>query len=155
MMFGSEQYMSAIFKKIVIATDGSKLTQKAIDMGIKIAREVHSKVYAIYVVDTVTYTNIYKDVTWEPGAFLKEEGERAVMAVKDNAVGTDVETFILEGNPALEITRFAADNDCDLIVVGTLGKSGIEHILLGSVAEKVMRIASCPVLVVKSSKKPK
>ena len=146
--------MSELFKKILIATDGSKRTQNAVDMGLKMAREQHSKVYAVYVVDTVTFTSIPMDVTWENMyQLLKDEGEEAVNVIKDNAAGIDVETHVLEGNPAVEITKFANDNGVDLIVMGTLGKSGIDRILLGSTAEKVIRIANCPVLVIKSSKK--
>jgi nucleotide-binding universal stress UspA family protein len=146
--------MAELFKKILIATDGSKRTQSAVDMGLKIAREQHSKVYTVYVVDTVTFTSIPMDVTWENMyQLLKDEGEEAVKTIKDNSSGMDVETHVLEGNPAVEITKFAADNGVDLIVMGTLGKSGIDRILLGSTAEKVIRIAGCPVLVIKSSKK--
>jgi len=146
--------MAELFEKILIATDGSKRTQNAVDMGLKIAREQNSKVYAVYVVDTVTFTSIPMDVTWENMyQLLKDEGEEAVKAIKGQAAGVDVETRVLEGNPAVEITRFASDNDVDLIVMGTLGKSGIDRILLGSTAEKVIRIANCPVLVIKSSKK--
>jgi nucleotide-binding universal stress UspA family protein len=146
--------MAELFKKILIATDGSKRTQNAVDMGLKIAREQNSKVYTVYVVDTVTFTSIPMDVTWENMyQLLKEEGEEAVKTIKDNSAGMDVETHVLEGNPAVEITKFAADNGVDLIVMGTLGKSGIDRILLGSTAEKVIRIAGCPVLVIKSSKK--
>jgi nucleotide-binding universal stress UspA family protein len=146
--------MAELFKKILIATDGSKRTQNAVEMGLKIATEQHSKVYAVYVVDTVTFTSIPMDVTWENMyQLLKDEGEDAVKAVKDGAPGADVETHVLEGNPAIEITKFAADNDVDLIIMGTLGKSGIDRILLGSTAEKVIRIANCPVLVIKSNKK--
>jgi nucleotide-binding universal stress UspA family protein len=146
--------MAELFKKILIATDGSKRTQSAVDMGLKIAREQHSKVYTVYVVDTVTFTSIPMDVTWENMyQLLKDEGEEAVKTIKDNSAGMDVETHVLEGNPAVEITKFATDNGVDLIVMGTLGKSGIDRILLGSTAEKVIRIAGCPVLVIKSSKK--
>ena len=146
--------MAELFKKILIATDGSKRTQSAVDMGLKIAREQHSKVYTVYVVDTVTFTSIPMDVTWENMyQLLKDEGEEAVKTIKDNSEGMDVETHVLEGNPAVEITKFATDNGVDLIVMGTLGKSGIDRILLGSTAEKVIRIAGCPVLVIKSSKK--
>ncbi len=144
-----------LFKKILIATDGSKRTQNAVEMGLKIAKERSSKVYAVYVVDTVTFTSIPMDVTWENMyQLLKDEGEDAVKAVKDQApAGVEVETNVLEGNPAVEITKFAAENGADLIVMGTLGKSGIDRILLGSTAEKVIRIAHCPVLVIKSGKK--
>lgn len=146
--------MAEIFKKILIATDGSKRTQSAVETGLQIASDHKSKVYAIYVVDTVTFTSIPMDVTWENMyQLLKDEGEEAVGRVKSAAgPGLDVETRVLEGNPALEITKFAKDNDLDLIVVGTLGKSGIDRLLLGSVAEKVVRIAPCPVLVIKSAK---
>jgi nucleotide-binding universal stress UspA family protein len=146
--------MAELFKKIVIATDGSKRTQNAVETGLEIARVHQSKVHAVYVVDTVTFTSVPMDVTWENMyQLLKEEGEEAVGRVKAAApAGVDVETHVLEGNPALEITKFAKDNDCDLIVVGTLGKSGIDRILLGSVAEKVVRIAPCPVLVIRSQK---
>jgi nucleotide-binding universal stress UspA family protein len=147
--------MAELFKKILIATDGSKRTQNAVEMGLKIAKEQGSKVYAVYVVDTVTFTSIPMDVTWENMyQLLKDEGEDAVKAVKAAApAGVDVDTRVLEGNPAVEITKYAADNGVDLIVMGTLGKSGIDRILLGSTAEKVIRIAGCPVLVIKSEKK--
>ena len=146
--------MAELFKKVLIATDGSMRTQSAVATGIEIAKQHKSKIYAVYVVDTVTFTSIPMDVTWENMyQLLKDEGEAAVNAVKDQAPGTDVEGRVLEGNPAVEITKFAAENGVDLIVMGTLGKSGIDRILLGSTAEKVIRIAGCPVLVIKSEKK--
>jgi nucleotide-binding universal stress UspA family protein len=146
--------MAELFKKILIATDGSKRTQNAVEIGLKLAREQQAKVYAIYVVDTVTFTSIPMDVTWENMyQLLKDEGEDAVKTIKDSAPDVAIETQVLEGNPAVEITKFASDNGADLIVVGTLGKSGIDRILLGSTAEKVVRIAPCPVLVIKSEKK--
>ncbi len=145
--------MAELFKKILIATDGSKRTQNAVETGIELAKQHKSKVYAIYVVDTVTFTSIPMDVTWENMyQLLKDEGEEAVSRVKEAAQGVDVETQVLEGNPAVELTKFAKDNGVELIVVGTLGKSGIDRLLLGSVAEKVVRIAPCPVMVIKSNK---
>jgi nucleotide-binding universal stress UspA family protein len=67
----------------------------------------------------------------------------------------DAETIVLEGHPSNEIIEFAQKNGIDVIVMGTLGKSGLDRFLLGSVAEKVTRNSSVPVLVVKgvSSKK--
>jgi nucleotide-binding universal stress UspA family protein len=146
--------MAELFKKILIATDGSRRTQSAVQMGLEIARSHKSRVYAVYVVDTVTFTSVPMDVTWENMyQLLTEEGEDAVGRVKEaDGPGVEVETHVLEGNPALEITKFAKDNGVDLIVVGTLGKSGIDRLLLGSVAEKIVRIAPCPVLVIKSEK---
>jgi nucleotide-binding universal stress UspA family protein len=60
-----------------------------------------------------------------------------------------VEHVLKEGNPASEILRTAQEKDCDLIVMGTHGRTGVRRVLLGSVAEQVLRRASCPVLTVK------
>ena len=81
---------------------------------------------------------------------LKDEGEKAIEQVKKIADGVKLETFILSGRPAHAITKFAVKNKVDLIVVGSQGKSGLERLLLGSVAESIIRTAECMVLVVKS-----
>ena len=60
-----------------------------------------------------------------------------------------VETSILEGRPAAEIVKFSVAKGIDLIVIGTQGKKGLERLLLGSVAEEIIRSAPCKVLVVK------
>jgi nucleotide-binding universal stress UspA family protein len=63
-----------------------------------------------------------------------------------------VQHILLEGDPATEIVRYAADAGMDLVVMGTHGRTGLERLLMGSVAEKVMREAPCSVLVVKLPK---
>src|SRR5919205_1031756 len=63
-----------------------------------------------------------------------------------------VNHVLLEGDPATEIVRYATDAGMDLIVMGTHGRTGVERLLMGSVAEKVLRDASCSVLVVKLPK---
>jgi nucleotide-binding universal stress UspA family protein len=60
----------------------------------------------------------------------------------------EVETVVVEGNPASEIVRVAAERGIDLIVLGSHGRGGISRAILGSVADKVMRTAACPVLIV-------
>jgi nucleotide-binding universal stress UspA family protein len=62
-----------------------------------------------------------------------------------------VEHILREGNPSAEILRTARENDCDLIVMGTHGRTGVPRLLMGSVAEQVLRKAACPVLTVKGS----
>jgi nucleotide-binding universal stress UspA family protein len=62
-----------------------------------------------------------------------------------------VQTVSVQGSAAPEIVRFAKERDIDLIVVGTHGRGGLAHVLLGSVAEKVVRKAPCPVLTVRTS----
>jgi nucleotide-binding universal stress UspA family protein len=144
--------MSELFKKILIATDGSKYSQGAAREGLELARFHGAKVFALYVIDTRAL-NVATGMP-VPGSLytvLENEGKRAVDQVKQMAPGADVETFVLAGYPGSTIVEFAQDNGIDLIVMGTLGKSGIEALLLGSVADRVIRHAPCPVLVVKGT----
>jgi nucleotide-binding universal stress UspA family protein len=143
--------MTKIFEKILIATDGSAKNQPAVKKGLELARESGSMVYVLYVIDETTFTST------EAGALagdvymnLKEEGEKAVEQVKRIANGEKVETLVLSGRPANVITEFAVKNKVDLIVVGSQGKSGLERLILGSVAESILRMTDCMVLVVKS-----
>jgi nucleotide-binding universal stress UspA family protein len=65
------------------------------------------------------------------------------------ADGLDAQSKVVSGVPFIEIIRFARDTEMDLIVMGTHGRSGLGHLLIGSVAERVVRKATCPVLTVK------
>ena len=146
--------MSDLFKKILIATDGSKYSQGATSKALEIARFHGAKVFALYVIDTralITANGMPAPVNMYE--ILEDEGKRAVGQVKAMAGDLPVETFVLSGHPSQAIVQFAKDNGIDLIVTGTLGKSGIEELLLGSVADKVIRTAACPVLVVHSAAK--
>lgn len=144
--------MSQLFSKILIATDGSKYSQNAASKGLELARFHGAKVFALYVIDLRALTTV--NGMPAPGnmyPILEEEGKRAVGQVKEMAGDLPVETFVLAGHPAHTIIQFAKDNGIDLIVTGKLGKSGIEELLLGSVADHVIRHAPCPVLVVRST----
>jgi nucleotide-binding universal stress UspA family protein len=141
------------FNRILIATDGSKYSLSAAREGLDMARFYGSKVFVLYVIDMralITVNGI--PVPENMYLLLEEEGKRAVRQVKEMAEDLPVETFVLAGYPGSTIVQFAKDNSIDLIVMGTLGKSGIEALLLGSVASKVIRHAPCPVLVVKPQK---
>ena len=145
---------SEIYKKILIATDGSEPNKKAISYGIELAKLSEAKVYAVFVVDTASFASIPMDTGWEMMyELLQKEGTDATRLVEDDAkaLGVDVESAVIEGHPSHEIIEFAENNDIDLIVMGTLGKSGLDKFLLGSVAEKVSRNAKVPVLVVRGS----
>jgi nucleotide-binding universal stress UspA family protein len=83
---------------------------------------------------------------------LKTEAQKAISKVKEygEASGVKVKEVLLEGHPSSEIIDFAENNDIDLIVMGTLGKTGLDRFLMGSVAEKVVRNSKVPVMVVRS-----
>jgi nucleotide-binding universal stress UspA family protein len=74
------------------------------------------------------------------------------VAEKAEEGGVEVEANIIEGHPADEIIKYSEKNSISLIVLGTLGKSGLDRFLLGSVAEKVVRNSKIPVLVVRGKK---
>ncbi|HII00289.1 TPA: universal stress protein [Methanosarcinaceae archaeon] len=142
-----------IYKKILIATDGSGGAKKAADAGIEIANMSGAKVHTAYVIDTSTYSSVPKDPRWEEAMYtqFRELGEEATSYVEEKAkeAGVEVEAVLLEGHPAEEIINFAERNEVDLVVLGSLGKSGIERFLIGSVSEKVIRNSKVPVLVVR------
>jgi nucleotide-binding universal stress UspA family protein len=140
-------------QNIVIATDGSKNSQKAISHGIEIAKLSGAIVHALYVVNTSSTIS----ENWTAGKetiynIMKDDGQKAVSKVKKIGIdsGVEVKEVILEGYPSSEIIYFAENNNIDLIVMGTLGATGLERFLMGSVAEKVIRNSRVPVLVVKN-----
>ncbi|WMW24084.1 universal stress protein [Methanolobus sediminis] len=143
---------STLYKNIFIATDGSKQNQKAVMHSIELAKISGAKLYAGYVVDTAAFASIPMDAGWEMMyELLENEANGATESVEELAKkeGVTVETVVLEGHPSHEIIEFADNNNIDLIVMGTLGKSGFDRFLLGSVAEKVTRNSKVPVLVVR------
>jgi len=115
-------------KRILIATDGSEHTKKAVDYGIAIAKSTKAKLHAIYVVDTSAFASIPMDTAWESMyELLRQEGDEATRYVADIAKtkGIDVERDTIEGHPADEIIKYAKNNSVDLIVMGTLGKKQV------------------------------
>ncbi len=139
------------YKKIMVATDGSKLCKKAVETGIEISKLSGAKLYAVYVIIPTTHSA--RDFGWEKAAMehFRNEGEKATGFVEEagKAAGVEVESLLLEGHPADKIVEFAEQNDIEMIVMGTLGKSGLDRFLLGSVAENVVRHSKTPVLVVR------
>lgn len=142
---------SEFYRNILIATDGSENSQRAISYGIEIAKISGARVYGLHVIDTFSLSQ-----SWTAGResiyeILKREGEEATFKVKEcgEVSGVEVKEVLLEGHPSNEILDFAENNGIDLIVMGTLGKTGLDRFLMGSVAEKVVRSSRVPVLVVR------
>ncbi len=139
--------------RILIATDGSKTAENAATLGIKFACQYGAKVYIVYVINITAYEAVLIDEAWATGECVacEKTGHRANSSVEEKAkfAGLEAESIILKGDPAEKILDFADEHDVDMIVVGSLGKSGIERFALGSVSEKVVRHAKVPVLVVR------
>ncbi|WP_292463086.1 universal stress protein [Methanolobus sp.] len=143
---------SDLYKKIFIATDGSDQNKKAIQHALEFAKMCGAKLYAGYVVDTAAFASIPMDAGWEMMyELLEKEAIEVTTSVGEIAQKENIpfESVILEGHPGSEIVDFADKQGMDLIIMGTLGKRGLDHFLLGSVAENVIRNSRVPVLVVR------
>ena len=145
---------SNVFRKIMVATDGSELVKRAVDFAIEIANLAEAKLYAVHVVALGSDLLIpSRDKEWKRTIEeqLTIEGKKATAFVENagRAVSVEVESIILKGNPANEILDFAERNDIDLIVMGTHGKTGIQRFFIGSVSENVVRHSKRAVLVVR------
>ena len=139
------------FKKILVPTDGSDFTRSAIYTAIDMARTFGGKITALYVIDHTLFMNAPVDsAIASVYSVLKKEGEDAVNFVKTEAEkqNVEVETKILDGSPAKTIIEEGAGHD--LIVMGTLGRTGVSKLLMGSVAEKVLRHSKTKVMIVRT-----
>lgn len=141
----------APFQRILIPTDGSHTSELALEKAIEIARTMDATVTGLYVMDNSAYAAFPGDLEWDTiKDMLAKESQQALgnveTACEENGLASSVQ--VREGHPAQEILD--ASDEHDLIVMGTHGRSGLEHLLLGSVTEKVIRHAEIPVLVVRS-----
>ena len=148
-----------MYKRILVAVDGSHTSELALQEAIRLAGEVRALLRIVHVVDNVNLnlsaefpnpTEIWDAMIKGGQAILRKAGAMA------NEAGIAVETGLIEidtfGHRIPEI--IAADADAwpaDLIVIGTHGRRGLSHLLLGSVAEGVVRVAAKPVLLIRGT----
>lgn len=139
------------YDTILVPTDGSPGFERVIDHAGETARVHDADIVALYVVDAGTYTGLPMEASWEGVRdVLDSQGEVALTEVEqllDDEV--DLETTTADGRPSREIVRVARDRGVDCIVMGTHGRGGIDRLILGSVAEQVVRSASVPVVTVR------
>ncbi|MFT4933117.1 MAG: nucleotide-binding universal stress UspA family protein [Natronomonas sp.] len=133
---------------VVIATDGSESVERAVDVALDLARRFDAAVHALYVVDTEEVNSSPERLREDLAAALEEQAEDALAEIEGRA-DRDVVTAVRSGRPADEITTYAREHDVDLVATGTRGRHGENRFLLGSVAERVVRGCSQPVLTVR------
>ena len=141
-------------RRILCPVDFSDYSRRALDHAIAIARWYESTVTGLHVFSPAPVA------AWGPGPVVFEpivltavDRERLLADTKkfieaETAPGVAIEAVVREGNTAAEIVNQATNMSADLLVIGTHGRSGFERLLLGSVTEKVLRQARCPVLTV-------
>lgn len=141
-----------MYNRILVPTDGSAETERAVEHAVELAATHEATLHAVYVVNTASFASLPMETSWEGiGDLLREEGDNAVKRVYELAEERDVtvEAELIEGSPSREIVRYAKEKECDLIVMGTHGRGGIDRLLLGSVAERVVRSSPVPVLTIR------
>jgi universal stress protein A len=147
-------------REILCPFDFSETAQEALKYAIHLmSKDDNATLYLTHVVDSRVFDYGGPGYEHEPSASMvtldqstREQLEKKLLAEVPDEIQNRVETIILFGVPFLEIIMTAKDKNIDLIVIGTHGRTGIAHMLIGSVAEKVVRKAPCPVLTVKSKK---
>ena len=147
-----------MYEKILVPTDGSTVAENAVEHALDIAEQYGAEVHALYVVDvdsmSLTLGAEQLDRI-EAGRFdemdeVRSNAEEATGYVADRAAerGLEAVEHISSGRPPENVASYAADNDIDLVVMGSHGRSGVKRALLGSVTERTLRETHVPVLVV-------
>ena len=140
-----------MFEKILVATDGSEHGYRAAKVALELGKISGGKVTAIYVADTVKTSHLPDDMLlFSIRELLLKEGKEALKQVESLAQekGVAFESVVVEGNPGSEIISYAESADMDIIILGAVGRTGLDKFLLGSVAEKVVRNSKIPVLTI-------
>jgi nucleotide-binding universal stress UspA family protein len=141
-----------LYERILVPTDGSSAGRRAVEHAAALAATHGATVVGVYVVNTAGYAGLPMESSWEGlDDMLRADGDAALETVREVAEnrGVPVETHVLEGSPSRQIVEFAEREGCDLVVMSTHGRGGIDRLLLGSVAEKVVRSANVPVMTVR------
>jgi nucleotide-binding universal stress UspA family protein len=143
------------FRKIVAATDFSEASALALDAAIALAGEQGATLHVLHVVEEPVMA-----AAWTEGYTLDlptlhenlvEEAERSLTVIQAAHPGVHITTQALVGRPADTILEVASEQHADLVVVGSHGRGGLTRLLLGSVAENVVRHAPCAVLTVRAA----
>lgn len=145
-------------KVIVLPIDFSELSQAAVPWGRRMAAVTDGAIHCIY---TVEPPHIYSALDMAPAIPLPTTEELADNAqtqldafVSEHLAGMDPQpvTQVLTGNPSEQIVAYANETNAEMIIMTTHGYSGLEHVVLGSTTESVLRHAQCPVLSIRNKK---
>lgn len=144
----------AIYKRILIPTDGSMNAQAAVLRGVELAKVMGAEVTIMSIIDIQAAVSIQQgmgmpDVYGYQQKAAEAAAEAAMKAAEE--AGVQARAIVLRGSPARDIIE--ASREHDLVVMATRGHTGARHFLVGSVAEKVVRFAYCPVMVIRTTRK--
>lgn len=141
-----------MYERILVPTDGSDGTGRVLEHAANLARIHDSTLDFVYVVNAAAFANLPMETSWEGvRESLQDEGETVLDEAERAVEGVPNERHVLEGGPSREIVAYAEQSGADLVVMGTHGRGGINRILLGSVAERVVRSSPVPVLTIRAN----
>ncbi|ELY38532.1 universal stress protein [Natronorubrum tibetense] len=133
-----------MYDDVLIPTDGSDGTRQSITHGVTIATQFDATIHALSIVPEGPLGTLQSDAA-APAAHRAVER----VAVDAERAGVDVETAVEQGVPHEEILAYADEHDIDMIVMGTQGRTGLDRVLVGSVTERIVRMADVPVVTVR------
>jgi len=140
---------------ILVPTDLSEYADQALDYAIELAQKLQARLTLLHIIDT-TPLGVVEGAAMLPPSYwqeletgIEQSMEESLKRLHD--VGLQGETIIIHGVPFQSIIDTVKDRGTDLIVMGTHGRTGLTHVLMGSVAERVVRLAPCPVLVTRGT----
>lgn len=142
--------MTISVRRILFPTDFSEPARQAQKYAAALAEKFGAELHAMNVVPEIILPATDSYTVWTlPEGGMKAQLDAAEALLKTEVgLPTTVIRHVTVGFPVEEIMKYAGEHDIDLIVVGTHGHTGLSHLLLGSVAEKLVRLATCPVLTV-------
>ncbi len=126
----------------MIPTDGSKFAARSEDVTMEIAKKFNSTVVAVHIID---------DKLIYPFEVLEDEGKSILKKVRERAEKEDlaIEEVLIVGSPVHDMAKIVKKTRSDIVIIGTHGKTGLEKLILGSVAESALKTVQVPLLLVK------
>ena len=126
----------------MIPTDGSKFAARSEDVAMEIAKKFNSTIVAVHIID---------DKLIYPFEVLEDEGKSILKKVRERAENEDlaIEEVLIVGSPIHDMAKIVKKTRSDIVIIGTHGKTGLEKLILGSVAESALKTVQVPLLLVK------
>lgn len=139
-----------MYDHILLPTDGSEEMAPVVNHAEQLAAAHGATLHVLFVVNTTALADLPMETSWEGvNSALRKQGEEALQAALEQIGAVPTETAVVDGSPSTEIVSYAEETPCDVIVMGTHGRSGVDRLLLGSVAARVIRSAPVPVTTVR------
>jgi len=143
-------------ERVLVPTDFSDYSELALQYGVSFCREYGAEMILLHVLEDPFYPATGASFGFDMSDFftrMEAETRSRLEEIVSSEAARDIkiQPMIVRGTPFLEIIRVAKERDVDMVVLATHGRTGLAHVLMGSVTEKVVRKAPCPVLVVREA----